>query len=95
MSKNPNDSDRSAPRRTLARQFAVHATVALAAVVALGAVLAITYRSAAERRGVAEGRSEAILVARTAVEPILSGRPLGATLNAREQARLPGAPAAP
>ena len=39
-------------------------------------MLASSYRSEARRRGIAEGRSEAALIAHTAVEPLLDGHPL-------------------
>ena len=53
-------------------------------VLVLGVVLAGNYRSLARERGVAEGRSEALVVAQTAVEPILDGRPLSNGLSATE-----------
>jgi len=53
-------------------------------VAALGFALAGSYRSEARQRGVAEGRSEALLVAETAVEPLLDGRPLGDRLSPAE-----------
>jgi diguanylate cyclase (GGDEF)-like protein len=64
--------------------FGKYAAISLVPVVALGAVLAVTYRGEARRRGRAEARSEALLVARTAVEPILDGRPLDAGLTDAE-----------
>ncbi len=51
----------------------------------MGLVLAANYRSEAQRRGLAEGRSEATLMAQTAVEPLLDGRPLSAGLDTAEQ----------
>ncbi len=66
------------------RAFAVYAAVSLVAVVVLGVVLAASYRVEARRRGVAEGRSEAQLLASTAVEPLLDGRPLSAGLTPAE-----------
>jgi len=59
-------------------------------VAGLGFALAASYRTEARQRGVAEGRSEAILVAETAVEPILDGRPLGDHLSETETDRLDG-----
>src|ERR1700679_3851840 len=73
---------------SLTRLLLAYASVALVAVCALGAVLAITYRNAANRRGLAEGRSEAALLAQTAVEPQLGGRPLSEKLSPRELAGL-------
>jgi diguanylate cyclase (GGDEF)-like protein len=70
--------------RGAVRAFAVYAAVSLVAVVVLGVVLAASYRVEARRRGVAEGRSEAQLLASTAVEPLLDGRPLSAGLTPAE-----------
>lgn len=47
----------------------------------LGLVLAAGYRSEARQRGLGVGKSEALLVAQTAVEPILDGRPLAGGLT--------------
>ena len=74
--------------RSVPRVFARYAIVALLPVVALGIVLADSIRSEANRRGLAEGRSEAILVARTAVEPLLEGHPLSSGIDATERAGL-------
>jgi diguanylate cyclase len=74
----------SAPRRSAARLFGIYAAVTLVPVVVLGIVLAITFRSDANRRGLAEGRSEAALIAQTAIEPRLDGRALSAGLSAQE-----------
>src|SRR5690242_15438044 len=60
-----------APQSTM-RLFAVYAATALLAVAVIGVVLAVTFRAEANRRGLAEARSEATLVARTAVEPLLT-----------------------
>ena len=76
----------SGARRSTARLFGIYAAVTLVPVVVLGLVLAITFRNDATRRGLAEGRAEAALVAQTAIEPTLSGRPLGAGLTITEQA---------
>ncbi len=75
-----------APQSTL-RLFAVYAATALLAVTALGVVLALTFRAEANRRGLAQARSEAVLVARTAVEPLLDG-PVGAGLDSPERIAL-------
>ena len=61
---------------SLGRLFATHAAIILVPVLLLGAALAMSYRSEARRRGIAEGRSEAQLVAQTAIEPFLEDRPL-------------------
>ena len=67
------------------RVFARYAAIALLPVVALGIVLAESIRNEANRRGLAEGRSEAVLVARTAVEPLLGGQPLSSGIDTAEQ----------
>ena len=78
-----------APRHeSTMRQFAVFAAIALVPVLVLGLVLAGTYRTEAARRGLAEGRSEALLMAQTAVQPILDGRPLTEGLSPVETMRL-------
>ena len=73
---------------SILRLFGAYALVSLIPVVAFGFVLAASYRSVAQARGLAEGRSEAILVARTAIEPLLRGRPLGEPLMALEKSDL-------
>jgi diguanylate cyclase len=70
------------------RQFFVFAAISLVPVLVLGLVLAGSYRSEAVRRGLAQARSEAVLMAQTAVQPILDGRPLSAGLSSSETARL-------
>ncbi len=77
-------SSRVRRSRSLLRIFAIYAVASLAMVAALGFVLAGSDRSEARQRGVAEGRSEALLVAETAVEPLLDGRPLGDGLSPGE-----------
>ena len=64
--------------------FAIYAGASLIMVAGLGFVLAASYRSEARQRGLAEGRSEALLVAQTAVDPLLDGRPLGTRLSPDE-----------
>jgi diguanylate cyclase len=61
---------------SLARLFVTHAAITLVPVLLLGTALAFSYRAEARRRGVATGRSEAQLVAQTAIEPFLEDRPL-------------------
>jgi diguanylate cyclase len=70
--------------------FALYAAISLVPVIVLGIVLAVSLRGEAKRRGLAEGRSEAALIAHSAVEPLLDGRPLeGRTgLTARERREL-------
>jgi len=65
-----------------------YAVISLIPVVLLGVVLAASYNSQARQRGVAEGRSEALLIAQTAVEPRLSGRTFSEGLTSAEQASL-------
>ena len=67
------------------RLLATYAAISLVPVLILGVVLADTLRGDAMRRGLAEGQSEARLIARTAVEPLLDGRPLALGLTAGEQ----------
>ena len=74
----------AAPPHSLGRRLAAYALMGLVPVLVLGVVLAGNYRSLARERGVAEGRSEALVVAQTAVEPILDGRPLSNGLSATE-----------
>jgi diguanylate cyclase (GGDEF)-like protein len=74
--------------RTLGRMFVSYAAIGLVPVLALGLVLAASYRSVARQRGVAEGRSEALVIAQTAVEPILDGRPLSEGISAQERSDL-------
>jgi diguanylate cyclase (GGDEF)-like protein len=70
---------------TTARLFATYAVVSLIPVLVLGFVLGDAIRHQADKRGLAEGRSEAILVAQTAVEPQLTGRLLGRGLATSER----------
>jgi diguanylate cyclase (GGDEF)-like protein len=81
-------ADRRLPSRSTGRLFLTFAAIGLVPVIVLGLVLAATYRDEARRRGLAEGRAEAGLVARTAIEPLLSGRPLGSGLSREERAHL-------
>jgi diguanylate cyclase len=67
------------------RLFALYAAITLVPVLVLGIVLASSFRHEADRRGLAEGRSEAQLVAQTAVEPLLTGHPLSDGVNATER----------
>jgi diguanylate cyclase (GGDEF)-like protein len=70
------------------RMFATHAAITLAAVLGLGVVLGITFRNDTNQRALAQGRSEAALIAQTAVEPQLDGRPLSAGISASGRASL-------
>jgi diguanylate cyclase len=64
--------------------FTTFALVMLAAVIAIGLVLGLSFRGQAGQRGLAEGRTEALLMAQTAVGPIFDGRPLSQGLSAPE-----------
>src|SRR6476619_2278086 len=70
----------SQPRATI-RLFAVSAALSLVPVILLGLVMSASYRSEAQRRGLAEGRSEAQLIAQTAIEPLLGAQPLDGRLT--------------
>jgi len=76
-----------APKRESAvKLFVIFAVIMLVPVVLLGLVLAANYRQEADRRGLAQGQAEASLMAQTAVEPILDGRPLSQGLSLSETA---------
>src|SRR4051812_20873506 len=64
----------SQPRATI-RLFVVSAALSLVPVVLLGLVMGASSRSEAQRRGLVEGRSEAQLIAQTAIEPLLGAKP--------------------
>jgi diguanylate cyclase (GGDEF)-like protein len=81
------ESPAGAPR-SASRLFAVYAIASFFPVLVLGVVLAITYRQDANARGLSEGRSEAALLARTAVEPLLTNPSLSNGLNRSEHAAL-------
>jgi diguanylate cyclase (GGDEF)-like protein len=68
----------------LARLFVTYAAITALPVVLLGLTLGASYRTEAQDRGISVGRSEALLVARTAVEPVLDGRPLSRGLSPAE-----------
>src|SRR5947209_1813538 len=65
-----------------------YATVSLIPVLVLGVALAGAIRGEATRRGLSEGRAEAMLIAQTAVEPLLDGRPLSPGLGSAEERRI-------
>jgi diguanylate cyclase len=73
-------------RESTLRLFAIFAAIMLVPVVLLGLVLATSYQREADRRGLDQGKSEALLMAQTAVEPILDGRPLSQGLNSSQAA---------
>ena len=76
-----------APHGT-ARLFAKYAVICLVPVLILGVVLAASLAGEARQRGLSEGRSEALLVAQTAVQPLLEPRPITPKLSAGETADL-------
>ena len=68
------------------RLFMSFVVVMLVAVLLLGLVLARSDQSEANRRGLAQGRSEAVIMAQTAIGPLLDGRSLRQGLSAAENA---------
>src|SRR5262249_55716109 len=74
--------------RSNLRRVAGYAVLSAIPVLVLGMALGASYGREARQRGVAEGRSEAQLVARTAVEPLLTGHPLAERLAPAEEAAL-------
>jgi diguanylate cyclase len=74
--------------RSNVRRVAGYALLSAVPVLVLGVALGASYSREARHRGVAEGRSEAQLVARTAIEPLLSGHPLADQLTADETTAL-------
>jgi diguanylate cyclase len=79
---------RLATRRSTLRMVATYGAISLVPVLLLGLVLSWSYRNEARQRGVAEGRSEALVVAQTAVEPRLTGHPLSQGLTREERASM-------
>jgi diguanylate cyclase (GGDEF)-like protein len=64
------------------------AAIMLVPVLLIGLILGVSYRSEAQRRGLAQGRDEAVLMAESAVEPMLNGNPLSRGLTPLEAMRL-------
>jgi len=75
-------------KRSAGRLFLAYAAASLVPVLVLGVVLSFALAADARRRGLAEGRAQALLVARTAVEPLLDGHDLDAGLTAAERSAL-------
>src|ERR1700691_2143722 len=75
-------------RRSMVRLFTTYAAITLVPVLLLALVLAVTFRSDANQRGLQQGRAEATLIAQTAIEPQLDGRPLSAGLGAEDRTTL-------
>jgi len=70
--------------RSTWRLFLAYAAASLVPVLLLGLVLSFALAAEAGSRGLAEGRAEASLIAHTAIEPMLDGRPLSRTMAAAE-----------
>lgn len=68
--------------------FLAYAAASLLPVLLLGMVLSYALYAEARSRGLAEGRTQASLIARTSVEPLLDGRPLDRTMPAAQLASL-------
>jgi diguanylate cyclase (GGDEF)-like protein len=83
MSRTAVDGTRSNLRRV-----AAYALLSAVPVLVIGVALGASYGREARQRGIAEGRSEAQLVARTAIEPLLTGHPLSDRLTPTETAAL-------
>jgi diguanylate cyclase (GGDEF)-like protein len=66
--------------------FVAFAVITLVPVLLIGIFLSASYRSEADRRGLAEGGSEALLMAKTAIQPLLNGQPLSQGLTPDESA---------
>jgi PAS domain S-box-containing protein len=77
-----------ASRTATARLFAKYALILLVPVLALGIGLVLSLSSEARSRGLSQGRDEAKLVAETAIEPLLDGRPISAGLSSSERRAL-------
>ncbi len=75
--------------RPTVRLFAKYAVISLIPVLALGVALAISIRNEARTRGVRQGTAQAVLVRRTAVEPLLDNtRPLSDGIGSAERSAL-------
>ncbi|MGH8996245.1 MAG: diguanylate cyclase domain-containing protein, partial [Acidimicrobiales bacterium] len=79
---------RKAGHTSVGRLLSLYAAISLVPVVLLGLVLALNYQAEARQRGLAEGRSEAISVAKTAVEPALTGARLSKGLHGEQLATM-------
>ncbi|MEY2443918.1 MAG: hypothetical protein QOE00_498 [Ilumatobacteraceae bacterium] len=74
--------------RSLLRLFATYAAISLVPLAVLAAALAATYQADADARGRAVGGAEAELVAKVAVEPLLTGQSLSDGLTRGEETGL-------
>ena len=77
-----------APGESTRRLFVAYAVASLVPVLLLGAFLLGLLHQQAASRGLAEGASEARLVARTGIAPLLTGHPLANGLTPAEQANV-------
>jgi diguanylate cyclase (GGDEF)-like protein len=75
-------------RRATVRLFAVYAIVSLIPIAILGFILAADFRSEAQSRGIDQARSEAHLIAQTAVEPLLNNASLSDGIPVAVRTRL-------
>jgi diguanylate cyclase (GGDEF)-like protein len=75
-------------RQSALRQLIALGAIMLVPIILLGFVLAGTYRGEVNQRGLAQGKSEALLMAQSAIQPLLDGRPLAQELTPLELARL-------
>jgi diguanylate cyclase (GGDEF)-like protein len=76
---------RGGTTRSTPRLLVSYALVTLVPVLLLGAALAISFNHISMQRGLNEGERQAMLVAETAIEPQLDGRPLTTALSSREK----------
>jgi diguanylate cyclase (GGDEF)-like protein len=74
--------------RRATRLFFGAAAVSIVPVLVIGLSLAMSYRSETTRRGLAEGRSEAELIAQTAIAPALGAGAVDGKLSAAQRSRL-------
>ena len=74
--------------RAVRRSLTPYAVVTLIPVLVLGVVLALSARAEARSRGLDRGRDDAVLIAQTAVAPLLDSRPLAGTVPPAEHDRL-------
>ena len=74
--------------RSTTRLLLTYGVLIMIPVVLLGVGLSLGIRSNAADRGISEARSEALIIAQTAVEPELEGRPLSEGLSPRELAAM-------
>jgi diguanylate cyclase (GGDEF)-like protein len=75
---------RAASTRSTPRLLISYALMTLVPVLLLGLALGLSLRGISMRRGLNEGQRQAMLVAETAIEPQLDGRPLARNLNQGE-----------